>query len=107
MAFEFTDQNVEEVIATGKPVVVDCWATWCGPCMALAPTIEKLAEEFEGQAVIGKYNTEEENDFAVENRVMALPTILFFKGDKKAKFRLTGAQSADVLRAKIKELIDL
>ena len=78
MAFQFTDANVEEIIASGKPVVVDFWATWCGPCMSMAPIIDEVAAEFEGQAVIDKYKVEEESDFASENRVMSLTTILFF-----------------------------
>lgn len=101
----FTDENIEEIIASGKPVVVDFWATWCGPCMAMAPTIEELAQEYEGKAIVGKYNVEEESDFASANRVMALPTILFFKDGKKSDIRLAGSQTKEVLKAKIDELI--
>ncbi|MDE5632338.1 MAG: redoxin domain-containing protein, partial [Muribaculaceae bacterium] len=57
MSMTFTDENIHEIIATGQPVVVDFWATWCGPCKALAPTIDALAEEYEGRVAIGKYNT--------------------------------------------------
>ena len=46
MAFTFTDENVKEIIATGQPVVIDCWATWCGPCVAMAPIIDELAKEY-------------------------------------------------------------
>lgn len=52
MAFQFTDANVKEVIASGKPVVIDCWATWCGPCVRMSPIIDELAEEFGDKAVI-------------------------------------------------------
>lgn len=106
MAFTFTDQNVNDIIATGKPVVVDCWATWCGPCIALGPVIEKLAEEYNpDQVVIGKYNTDDQNDFCMEHRVMSLPAILFFK-DGKLAARLAGLQKEETLRAKIDELIN-
>ena len=58
MAFHFTDENVNEIIESGKPVVIDFWATWCGPCMGMAPVIDTLAAEFEGRAVVGKYNVD-------------------------------------------------
>ena len=107
MAFQFTDANVEEIIASGTPVVIDFWATWCGPCMSMAPVIDEVAAEFEGKAVIGKYNVEDESDFATENRVMSLPTILFFKDGKKTSLRLTGSQSKENLIAKVNELLAL
>lgn len=107
MAQNFTDKNIAEIIATGKPVVVDFWATWCGPCRAMAPVIDALAEEYAGQVEIGKYNCDDETEFASDNRVMALPTILFFKNGKKTDIRLTGSQTAETLRAKIVELLAL
>jgi thioredoxin 1 len=107
MAFTFTDENVNETIATGQPIVVDFWATWCGPCMGMAPVIDELAAEYEGKVLIGKYNVDEEGDFASDNRIMALPTILFFKDGKKASIRLAGSQTKDNLKAKIEELLAL
>ena len=107
MAFHFTDENVNEIIESGKPVVVDFWATWCGPCMGMAPVIDTLAAEFEGRAVVGKYNVDEEGDLSAQYRVMALPTILFFKNGKKTDIRLVGSQDEATLRAKIEELIAL
>ncbi len=107
MAFTLTDENVEEIIASGKPVVVDFWATWCGPCVGMAPTIDELAVEYEGKVVIGKYNVDEEGDFASNNRIMALPTILFFKDGKKTAIRLAGSQTKENLKAKIEELLAL
>lgn len=107
MAFTLTDENVEEIIASGKPVVVDFWATWCGPCVGMAPTIDELAAEYDGKVVIGKYNVDEEGDFASNNRVMALPTILFFKDGKKTSIRLAGSQTKENLKAKIEELLSL
>jgi thioredoxin 1 len=107
MAFTFTDENVNETIATGQPIVVDFWATWCGPCMGMAPVIDELAAEYEGKVLIGKYNVDEEGDFASDNRIMALPTILFFKDGKKTSIRLAGSQTKDNLKAKIEELLAL
>lgn len=107
MAFTFTDENVKDIIESGKPVVIDFWATWCGPCVAMAPAIDRLAEEYDGQAVVGKYNMDEQNDLAVECRVMALPTILFFKDGKKTSLRLAGSQSYESIKAKIDELLAL
>lgn len=104
---EFTDANIGEIIESGKPVVVDFWATWCGPCRAMAPIVEEVAKEYEGRVVVGKYNCDDEADFATENRVMSLPTILFFKDGKKAPIRLAGSQSKEQIVAKIEELLAL
>ena len=107
MAAHFTDSTVKEVIESGKPVVIDFWATWCGPCMRLAPVVEELAEEFADKAVIGKYNVDEEGDLSGQYRIMSIPTILFFKnGEQVRDLRMTGA-TKDELRARIQKLIDL
>ncbi len=102
-----TDENAREIIESGKPVVIDCWATWCGPCKAMAPLVDQLAQEYEGKVVIGKYNVDEEGDLATEYRVMSLPTILFFKNGEKAPIRLAGSQTRETLVAKIEELLAL
>lgn len=107
MAFKFTDENVNDVIATGKPVVIDFWATWCGPCMAMAPLIDEMAEEYADQVVIGKYNIDEESDFSTQFRIMSIPTLLFFKDGKKTSIRLTGGQNRETLVQKINELLAL
>lgn len=107
MAFQFTDANVNEIIESGKPVVIDFWATWCGPCKAIGPFIDELAEHYEGKVVIGKYNVDDENDLAVKYRVMSIPTLLFFKDGKKTDLRLAGSQSKKDIEAKIEELLAL
>ncbi len=104
MEIEFTDDNVKEYIAGGKPVIVDCWATWCGPCMRMSPIIEQLAEEYEGKAYIGKYNVDENTDFAQEHRIMSIPTILLFK-DGKLVNRLAGSQAKSVLSNAIDSIL--
>ena len=107
MAIEFTDANVKEIIESGKPVVIDFWATWCGPCMRLAPIVGELAEEYAGRVEIGKYNVDEENDLATEYRIMSIPTILFFKnGQQVRELRLAGP-TKDQLKANIEKLIAL
>lgn len=73
----------------------------------MAPLIDELAKEYEGRVVIGSYNLDEENDFASENRVMSLPTILFFKDGKKTAIRLAGSQTRETLTEKIEALLAL
>lgn len=107
MAQVFTDSNINDIIASGKPVMVDFWATWCGPCRAMGPVVDKLAEEFEGKIEIGKYNCDDETEFATENRVMSLPTFLFFKNGKPAPLRLAGSQPESALRDKLNALLAL
>lgn len=76
---EITSQNFNEVIAQDKPVVLDFWATWCGPCKKIAPLIEELATEYEGRAIIGKVNVEDEDELASQFGIRNIPTVLFIK----------------------------
>jgi len=76
---EITSQNFNEVIAQDKPVVLDFWATWCGPCKKIAPLIEELAAEYEGRAIIGKVNVEDEDELASQFGIRNIPTVLFIK----------------------------
>lgn len=108
MAFTFTDENVKEIINSGQPVVIDFWATWCSPCVGMGPTIDKLAEEYDGRVVIGKYNIEEESDLSAECRIMSIPAILFFKDGKQVKdLRLAGSQKIETLRENVDKLLAL
>lgn len=107
MALTITDANAKEIIASGKPVIIDFWATWCGPCMAMGPIVDDLATEYEGRVVIGKYNVDEEGDLAAEHRIMSIPTFLFFKNGEKTAIRLAGSQSRETFKAKIEELLAL
>lgn len=75
-----TEENFNQMIASGKPVMVDFGATWCGPCKALAPRIEEIEKEYEGKAMIGTADVDECNDLAAKFRIRNVPTVLFFKG---------------------------
>ena len=99
---ELTDNNLEDrLLQNDKPVLVDFWAPWCGPCKAIAPTLEELGASYSGRATIGKLNVDENPTTASRFRVQAIPTLILFK-DGEEKERLIGAQS----KASISELLD-
>ena len=102
MALEIKDSNFEELLASGKPLVVDFWATWCGPCKMLAPVIEELAKDFDGKAIIGKVDVDENESLAVRFGITSIPTVLIFKNgeivDKHVGFRQK-TQLADAINS--------
>jgi len=104
MALEITDGNIKEIINSGKPVVVDFWAEWCGPCRMVGPIVEELAKEFEGQVTIGKMDVDENVETPNEYGIRNIPTILFFK-DGQVVDKQIGATQKAVLAAKIQALL--
>ena len=104
MAIQITDANFEELVAQGKPVVVDFWATWCGPCKRVAPLVEQLAEEYASQAVIGKCDIEEDEDLPMRFGVRNIPTILFIKNGEVVD-KQVGACTKAVLEDKLKAIL--
>lgn len=104
MAKEFTDANFDELLSSNKVVVADFWATWCGPCKAMGPSIDELSAEYEGRALIGKVDVEENNDLAEKYAIRSVPTIIFFK-DGEMVDKQVGAVPKAVLESKIKALL--
>jgi thioredoxin 1 len=85
---EFTDDNFKgEVLESSQPVLVDFWAEWCGPCRALAPTIEKIARDYNGKVKVGKVDTDANRETALQYRIESIPTVILFKkGEVVQKF---------------------
>ena len=104
MALAINKTNFEEVLASGKPVVIDFWAEWCGPCRMVAPIVDELAAEFEGKVLIGKCDVEDNDDITVKYGVRNIPTIIFLKNGELVD-KQVGACSKDALKEKIQKLL--
>ena len=105
MAYEFTDANFKsDVIETGNVTVIDLWAEWCQPCLAMGPIIEQLAEEYKGRATVGKLNVDNNPEVPTEYKVRGIPTFLIFKNGE-LKDKLVGTQPKKVLQEKIEALL--
>ncbi|PIR73605.1 MAG: thioredoxin [Candidatus Moranbacteria bacterium CG10_big_fil_rev_8_21_14_0_10_35_21] len=104
MEIEFTDQNFDsEIIKSNKPVLVDFWAPWCGPCQVMGPIIEELAKEVGDKFKVGKLNVDENPKKSAEFGVMSIPSIKIFKGGKVVK-EFTGVQNKDVLKGELEKI---
>lgn len=105
MAQEFTDASFQnEVIGSGKVVVVDLWAEWCGPCRMMTPIIDELSKEYEGKALVGKLNVDDNPEVPTNYNVRGIPTFLIFKNGE-LKEKVVGAQSKKLLQDKIEALL--
>ena len=99
------DSNFEqEVLKHNGPVMVDFWATWCGPCRMLGPVVEELAKEYEGKVKVCKLNTDEGPDTSTKYRITSIPTIIFFKNGEVAG-QTVGLQSKAALQEKLNALL--
>lgn len=96
-----TNDNFGALIATGKPVVIDFWATWCGPCRMLSPILDEVEEEMADQISVVKVNVDDADEVAAQYRIMSIPTLLFFKNGELVD-KTVGAMPKPALVEKIK-----
>ncbi len=101
---EITSKSFDELVAQGKPLVLDFWATWCGPCRKIGPLVEELASQYEGQAVIGKVNVEDEDELAAKFGIRNIPTVLYIKNGEVVD-KQVGACPKSVLEDKLKAIL--
>jgi len=99
-AIEITDANFEEIIASDKPVLVDFWAEWCGPCKMIGPVVEELAGEYEGKAVVGKVDVDSNPAVSAKFGIRSIPTLLVFKGGEIVDKQI-GAVPKSILAQKL------
>ena len=104
MEVQITNENFEQLKGGQQPLVVDFWATWCGPCRMVAPIISELAEKYDGKIVVGKCDVEENEDLAVEFGIRNIPTIMFFKNGVMVD-KLVGAVPKQKLEDKFQALL--
>jgi len=102
---QFSDANFEgEVVQSDKPVLVDFWAPWCGPCRMLGPLVDELSQEYTGKIKVGKLNTDENSEVATKFRISAIPTLLFFKGGKVVD-QLVGVHPKPEIKKRLDSLL--
>lgn len=99
-----TENNFKEILATDKPLIVDFWAVWCGPCRILSPTVDDVAEKFEGKVDVAKCNVDDCQEIAVEYGIRSIPTLLFFKNGQVVD-RTVGVVPQSEIEAKISKLL--
>ncbi|MBN1651445.1 MAG: thioredoxin [Bacteroidales bacterium] len=105
MALEFTDANFDElVLKSDIPVIVDLWAVWCGPCRMVGPIVEEIGQDYQGQALVGKLDVDNNPEIARRYSIRNIPTILFFKNGEIAD-KQVGAVPKQVLVGKLEPLL--
>ena len=104
MTLAITDSNFDELAAQGKPMVVDFWATWCGPCKKIGPYIEELAEQYADSVIIGKVDVDENDGLAIRFGIRNIPTVLFFRNGEIVDKQIGAAPKA-AFEAKIQSLL--
>lgn len=104
MEVTITTENFESYLNGDLPLVVDLWATWCGPCRMIAPVISELAEKYDGKVVVGKCDVEENDDIAIQFGIRNIPTVLFFK-DGKLVDKMVGAANKAKFEEKFQALL--
>ncbi len=104
MALNINSANYDEVMNSGKPVVIDFWAEWCGPCRMIGPIVEELAKEYEGKVIIGKCDVDDNDAIAAKYAVRNIPTIVFVKNGEVVDKQI-GAAPKNVLEDKIRKML--
>ncbi len=100
MALEITDTNFAEITSTDKPVLIDFWAEWCGPCRMVTPIVEEIAKEYEGRAIVGKVNVDLNPEVSMKFGIRNIPTIVFLKNGEVVD-KSVGAVHKNVLTEKL------